>query len=98
MVLFHTHKLPHLIEKHVTEFSFLDHFRVEPTLEFHHQEQHMIVGSTWEEDLARVELVKGATDGPYVEGRIIRNSKDYLNISFERRLKDEVTQLISGAR
>jgi len=36
----------HLVEVHVSKLRLLDHFGVEPSPKFHHQQQHMVVGST----------------------------------------------------
>jgi hypothetical protein len=35
---------------------------IEFTLDFHHQEKHVVVGPPGKEDLAGIKLVEGATD------------------------------------
>jgi len=35
---------------------------IEFTLDFHHQEKHVVVGSSRKEDLAGIKLVEGAAD------------------------------------
>ena len=44
----------HLIEVHVSELRLLNHFGVESTPKLHHQQQHMVVGSTGKKDLSSV--------------------------------------------
>lgn len=43
-----------------------------PALELLHQQQHLVVGAPWEEDLARGQLVQGAADGPHVDSTVVR--------------------------
>lgn len=50
----------HLVEVHVSKLRLLDHFGIEPTSKFHHQQQHMVIGSTGKKDLSCIQLVERA--------------------------------------
>lgn len=50
----------HLVKVHISKLGFLDHLGVEPSPKFHHQEQHMVIGSTREKDLSCVQFVECA--------------------------------------
>ena len=52
----------HLIEVYVSKLRLFDHLGIEPASKFHHQQQHMVIGSTREEDLSCIQFVKRATD------------------------------------
>jgi hypothetical protein len=44
----------HLVEVYVSKLRLLNHLGIEPASEFHHQQQHMVIGSTRKEDLSCV--------------------------------------------
>ena len=50
----------HLVKVHVSKLGFLDYLGIEPSPKFHHQEQHMVIGSTRKEYLPCVQLVECA--------------------------------------
>ena len=66
----------HLVEVVAPELGLLDHLRVKASLALHHEQQHLVVRASGEEDLARVELVERAPDGPDVYRRIVRMAHD----------------------
>lgn len=71
------HKLEVLCEIHRP--AELDHFLHgsfdqlvgEPALNLHEAPQHVVVGVAWKHDLARVELVETARNGPQVDGIVV---------------------------
>lgn len=67
-IFFHTLKSTHFVEINVTELRLLDHLAVKSSFELHHQEEHMIVRTTWKQYFACVEFVQSATNGPYIQG------------------------------
>lgn len=50
----------HLVEVHVSKLRLLDHLGIKPTSKFHHQQQHMVIGSSGKKDLSCVQFVKCA--------------------------------------
>lgn len=76
LVLVHADEIHSLIEMHLPKLRFLDHSMIELALEVHHEMQHLVVGSTGEENLAGVELVERAADGPHVDGVIVGETED----------------------
>jgi len=50
----------HLVEVYVSKLRLLDHFGIEPASKFHHQQQHMVVGTTGKEDLSCIQFVECA--------------------------------------
>jgi hypothetical protein len=51
-ILIDADKCAHLVEVHVSELRLLNHLGIEAASEFHHQQQHMVIGSTGKEDLS----------------------------------------------
>lgn len=51
----------HLVEVHGSKLCLLDHLGIEPSPKFHHQQQHMVIGSTRKEDLSCIKFVECAT-------------------------------------
>jgi len=51
----------HLVEVYIPKLGLLDHLGIEPASKFHHQQQHMVIGSTGKEDLSCIQFIKGAT-------------------------------------
>jgi len=72
-----TLKSSHIVEIKFTKLRLLDHFGVESSLELHHQQKHLVVGTSWEENLAGIQLEKRAPNGPNIECWVIRYSEDY---------------------
>ena len=66
-VRFNALKPTHFVKIDVTKFGLLDHLAVEPSFELHHQQEHLIIRSPWEENLARVQLVQSAANRPYIQ-------------------------------
>lgn len=50
----------HLVKVNVSKLRLLDELGVEPTSEFHHQQQHMIIGSTRKKDFSCIQFIKRA--------------------------------------
>jgi hypothetical protein len=69
-------KVVTLVKVHRPKLAFLDKPVRNLALEFHHMEQHLIVGAAGKEDLARIQLVECATDRPHVERTVIGQAKD----------------------
>lgn len=67
LIKLHTDEASGLIEMHVAEFGLFDHLGIEPTLNFHHVQQHLVVCAPGKEDLARVELVECASNRPDIQ-------------------------------
>jgi len=44
----------HLVEVYVSKLGLLYHFGIEPAPKFHHQQQHMVVGSAGKKDFSCV--------------------------------------------
>ena len=55
-----TDESAHLVEVHVSKLCLLDHLGIEPAPKFHHQQQHMIIGSARKKDLSCIQFVKRA--------------------------------------
>jgi hypothetical protein len=71
LILFDRNEIQLLIEMHLAQRRFLDHSMIELALDFHHEEEHVIVWFSWEEDLAGVELVECTADWPDIDGCIV---------------------------
>lgn len=65
-------KVHALVKMNIPKLSLLDHPVVDFPLELHHVQQHLVVGPTGKEDLARVEFVERAADRPDVERAVVR--------------------------
>jgi hypothetical protein len=52
----------HLVEVHGPKLGLLDYLSIEPSPKFHHQQQHIVIGSTREEDLSCIKFVECAAD------------------------------------
>lgn len=76
-ILINADECAHFIEVHVSKLGLFDHLGIEPASKFHHQQQHMVIGSARKEDLSCIQLVKGATYRPNIDGGVIRRSEDY---------------------
>lgn len=72
-----TLKSSYIIEIKFTELRLLNHLGVESSLELHHQQKHLVVGASWEENLAGIQFVKRAPNGPNIECCVIRYSENY---------------------
>jgi len=55
-----TDESAHLVKVDVSELRLLDHLGIEPASEFHHQQQHMVIGPAGEKDLSCIQFVKRA--------------------------------------
>ena len=77
-VCLHAFKPTHIIEVHIAELRFLDHFAVETTFQLHHQKQHLVVGAAWKKNFACVEFIECAAHGPDIQRRVIGNPQDWL--------------------
>lgn len=53
-IRFKTQETSHFIEVHVTELSLFNHLPVETSLEFHHEQQHLVIRASGEQDLSCV--------------------------------------------
>jgi hypothetical protein len=96
LILLDRDEIHRFVKVHFTKRCLLDHSMIELALDFHHEQQHVIVGPPREENLPGVQLVKGTPDGPDVNGCIIWQTEDWQNqqVSFHPALLDS---LISGA-
>ena len=56
----------------ISELRFLDQLAVEPALQFHHVQKHLVVRAAWEQDLASIKLEQRASDGPDIDPSVIR--------------------------
>lgn len=56
---------------HVSELRLLDQLAVESALQFHHVQKHLVVRTTWEQNLAGVKLEERASYGPHVDPGVI---------------------------
>jgi hypothetical protein len=54
LVLFYRNEIQLFVEMHFPQSGFLDHPMIQFPLDFHHKEQHVIVGSTGKEDFAGI--------------------------------------------
>lgn len=68
-------KIPEGVEVFVGESGALEELRVEAAFHLHHEQEHMSVGLPREQDLAGVELVESAADGPDVQGGIVGHAE-----------------------
>jgi hypothetical protein len=66
-ILFDALEATHLVEIDIAKFGLLDHLRVEPSFELHHEEQHLIIRTPREKNFSRVQLVQGAANRPDVQ-------------------------------
>jgi hypothetical protein len=75
-IFLYTLKSTHFVKIDVTKLRLLDHFAVESPFDLHHQEEHMIVRTTWKQYLARVQFIQSAPYGPYIQGGIVWSTQD----------------------
>ena len=47
----------------------------------HNGAEHLIVGASSEEDLARIQFEEGATDRPCIDSKVVRHSQDWKCLS-----------------
>lgn len=66
----------HLIKIYIPELGALDHLPIEATFELHHVQEHLVVAASGEEDLARVQLIERASNGPDVQRRVVRDAEN----------------------
>jgi hypothetical protein len=66
----------HFVKVDITELCLLNHLRIESTFEFHHVQEHLVVCSTREENLASIKLEEGTSDRPHIERGIIGNAQN----------------------
>ena len=76
LVDFYTNEIHRLVEVHLSKLTLLDDSMVELALELHVMEEHLVVGSSREEDLAGVEFEEGTSDGPDVERAVVGKTED----------------------
>jgi len=76
LVDFNTDKVHRLVKVHLPKLGLLDDSMVELPFELHVVKEHLVVRSSREEDLARVEFEEGASDGPDVERAVVGETED----------------------
>lgn len=65
-----------IIEVDIAKLRLLDQFTIEPSLELHHIQEHLVVCSTREQDLARIQFIDRASDGPNIQRCVVRKPED----------------------
>lgn len=84
---------------HPSVVGLLQHLQAEFASTLHDRAQHLVVAFASEEDLASVQFEERASNGPSIDSKVVRHTKDYEGnrsvASGSRRLMIYV--LISGA-
>ena len=76
-------ELPLVVEMNTRQLTSLEQFRREPAPNLHNGLEHLVVAVSSEQDLACVQLVQGAADGPHVDRVVVRDSQNNLWRSIE---------------
>lgn len=74
-ILFYVDKVA-VFKVNLAEFRLFDEPGGVPSLELLHEQEHMVVGPSGEQNLACVQLVERACDRPHVQRAVVRQSED----------------------
>lgn len=83
LVSLNTDEIPQLVKVLVSKFTPSVQLGAELPANFHDVLEHLVVVLTSKENLARVELIQGAADGPHVDGIVKRHAQDDLGRTVE---------------
>lgn len=73
----------HLIEMHCPQRAATKEFGAHLAPDLYDRPKHLIVAIPSEQDLAGVELIQRASNGPHIDGVVIRHAKNDLRRSIE---------------
>jgi hypothetical protein len=83
LIPLNTNKIPHLIKVIMRELAAAVQLGAELAADLHDVLEHLVVVLARKQDLARVQLVQGAPDGPHVDGVVEGNAQDDLRGAVE---------------
>lgn len=87
-VLFDAPEVQQIIKMQAGELCFAEDLVVELATALHDRSEHLVVGTSGEEDFASVQLEEGTTNGPDVDGEVIGHAQHYQSQSAADKMNE----------